>query len=88
MQRTFLGPVGDRTLFTIDLNSEVHNSMISDCSLFPSEDEVILEPNSLLEVVGTYPAGNGLTMIQMRQLMPVDPIIPYGTHPLPYLDNK
>ena len=75
---TFLGDSGDRKLFAIELDDELHNPIISDCSVFPSEDEVLLEPSTRVEVLSVFPAGNGLTIIQMKQLKPRDPIIPYG----------
>ena len=64
-------------MFIIELDEEVHNAMISDCSVYPSEDEVILEPNTRLEVVSVYRGGNGLKVIQLKQLKPTDPIVPY-----------
>ena len=45
-----LGDSGVRTLFVIDLDEEVDNAVISDCSVYPGEDEVLLEPGTRVEV--------------------------------------
>ena len=77
VENTFLGSSGDRVMFSIELDDEVHNAIISDCSVYPAEDEVILEPNTVLEVSSVYDGGSGLTVVQMKQLRPLDPIIRY-----------
>ena len=38
--------------------------------------QVLLPPNVRFEVEGVFDAGNGLTMVQCRQIKSLDPIIP------------
>lgn len=37
-------------------------------SLFPSENEILLPPNTQFEVVSRFDAGHGLTMMQCKQV--------------------
>ena len=77
VQKGFLGAVGDRCLFTIELTTW-RARLISELSLFPQESEVLLPPNTRLEVVATLDGGGGLTIIQLRELEPSDPILRFG----------
>lgn len=84
----FLGSSGERTIFSIELNKE-HNRArsIKQFSLVKSEDEIILPPNSRFEVVSHLRVGAGLVMIHLKELMSLDPILPFVdvTHTLPVL---
>ena len=70
----FTGRAGDRTLFSIELTTP-RARMIQRYSLLPSEQEVLLPPNSMFEIVGVLDAGNGMALIQMREVAPRDPIL-------------
>ena len=77
VQKAFIGAVGDRCLFTIELTTS-RARLISELSLFPQESEVLLPPNTRLEVVATLDGGGGLTIIQLKELEPSDPILRFG----------
>ena len=63
----FLGKTGKRTLFQISAKSLV---AIKDFSSLP-EEEIILLPGTILVCVGVLDAGNGLTIIQMKEKEPL-----------------
>ena len=46
-------------------------------SLHPGENEVLLPPNLEFEVEGVLPSGDGLTMLQCRQVTAVDSLLAY-----------
>jgi len=77
VQKSFIGAVGDRCLFTIELTTW-RARLISALSLFPQESEVLLPPNTRLEVVATLDGGSGLAIVQLRELEPSDPILRFG----------
>ena len=77
LMNEFLGESGDRVMFDIQL-TEASGRDISDFSMFPHEVEVLLPPNVKLEFVGNFNAGNRLTMVQLRQLPSIDPLIEFG----------
>ena len=72
----FCGSTGTRTLFSIELTTG-RARIITEFSLVPSEAEVLLPPNSRFKVVSHFDAGNGLTIIQLKELPPKDPIIDF-----------
>ena len=74
VQRQFLGQQGDRTLFEIELTTEDARS-IAPYSHNPDEKEVLLQPNTRFEVTGVVDGGNGLTVIQLKELPCRDPIL-------------
>jgi hypothetical protein len=61
----FLGKTGHRTLFHIVTTCAFN---ISAYSAMPKEDEYVLAPNSEVEVESVLDAGNGLVMVQLKQL--------------------
>merc|ERR1719272_2175672 len=63
----FMGQKGPRTLFQLELTERVGRDL-RDFSLFPSENEILLPPNMQFEVVSRFDAGNGLTMVQCKQV--------------------
>jgi len=72
----FCGSQGTRTLFSIELTTG-RARIITKFSLVPSEAEVLLPPNSRFKVVSQFDAGNGLVIIQLKELPPKDPIIDF-----------
>ena len=76
----FCGSAGTRTLFSIELTTG-RARVISMFSLVPSEAEVLLPPNSRFKVSRQLDAGNGLVIIQLKELPPKDPIIDFGSPP-------
>lgn len=72
--QTFMGTEGPRTLFTLELTESVGRDL-RDFSLFPSENEILLPPNMQFEVVSRFDAGNGLTMVQCKQVEADDAIL-------------
>ncbi len=76
----FCGSSGARTLFSIELTTG-RARVITKFSLVPSEAEVLLPPNSRFKVVSQLDAGNGLVIIQLKELPPKDPIIDFDSLP-------
>ena len=76
----FLGKTGTRTLFSIELTTGRARS-ITKFSLVPSEAEVLLPPNSRFVVLVQLDAGNGLTIIPLRELLSRDLNLPYDFVP-------
>jgi hypothetical protein len=72
----FCGSSGTRTLFSIELTTGRARS-ITKFSLVPSEAEVLLPPISRFKMLGQLDAGGGLVIIQMKELLPKDPIIDF-----------
>ena len=72
----FLGKTGPRTMFIITARSLVS---IKDFSSMP-EDELILIPSTVLQVVAVYSGGAGLTIVQMKEKEPFVPLLDY-IHP-------
>ena len=72
----FLGSSGTRTLFSIELTTG-RARVITKFSLVPSEAEVLLPPNSRFKVLGQLDAGNGLVIIQLKELPSRDPILDF-----------
>lgn len=74
--QSFLGQSGDRTMFQLELNSPVARD-ISQFSLYPNERELLLPPNVLFEVLSILNCGNGLHIIQCRQIDAEDMLLEY-----------
>lgn len=68
----FLGCTGTRTLFSIDCCSA---KSVKTFSVFPHEEEVLLPPGRQFEVKGRLDQGNGLHIIQMKEIIPKYPLI-------------
>jgi len=67
----FLGQNGNRTLFHIECTSGVD---IQKYSSLPNEAEVILLPGTYFQVCDTLDLGNGLIMVNLKQIQPPVPI--------------
>jgi hypothetical protein len=78
----FCGSSGTRTLFSIELTTG-RARVITKFSLVPSEAEVLLPPNSRFIVVALMDAGNGLVIIHLRELPPIDPILEFDDTAMP-----
>jgi hypothetical protein len=74
----FCGSSGTRTLFSIELTSG-RARVITKFSLVPSEAEVLLPPNSRFLVISQMNAGNGLVIIHLKELPPIDPILNFDS---------
>ena len=72
----FLGRNGPRTIFDITARSSVS---IKDFTSLP-EEEIILLPGTILQVIGVLDAGGGLVMIQMKEKEPFVPMLDF-VHP-------
>jgi hypothetical protein len=81
----FCGIKGTRTLFSIELTTG-RARVITKFSLVPSEAEVLLPPNSRFKVLGQLNAGNGLVIVQLKELPSRDPILDFDmpVAPAPY----
>jgi hypothetical protein len=75
----FLGRIGTRTLFNIECQSA---KSIKSFSFYPEEEEVLLPPGRQFQVIGCLNQGNGLHIIQMREIQPKFPLINPVTQPL------
>jgi hypothetical protein len=69
---TFLGPVGDRTLFSIKVHRCVN---IRKYSAIGNEDERLILPGTAFCVKSHLTLGNGLTMIQLEEDQECPPLI-------------
>jgi hypothetical protein len=74
VQNRFTGPVGLRTLFTIELTSNRGRDICA-YSAIPREQEVLLSPNTKFKVKSTFAAGAGLNMIHVVEIPATDPVI-------------
>jgi hypothetical protein len=68
----FLGVNGTRTLFTIDCHS---GKSIRNHTIYPEEEEVLLPPARQFQVMGCLNQGNGLHIIQLKEIQPKYPLI-------------
>ena len=68
----FLGQSGTRTLFTIECHSA---KSIKQYSFYPEEEEVLLPPARQFQVMGCLNQGNGLHIIQLKEIQPKFPLI-------------
>jgi hypothetical protein len=69
---TFLGPVGDRTLFSIKVHRCVN---VRRYSAIGNEDERLILPGTAFHVKSHLALGNGLTMIQLEEDRECPPLI-------------
>ena len=74
----FCGASEQRTLFIIAL-TQGRARWIADVSMVETEDEVLLPPNTRVRVDSTLDAGNGLVLVGLTELEPLDPILLFGT---------
>jgi hypothetical protein len=74
VMQTFLGESGPRTLFMLTLQPGI-GRCVKDFSLFPTENEVVLPPNTEFEVVATVNLGHELTQVQCKQIESLDMIL-------------
>ena len=70
----FVGDKGPRTMFNLELAQPLGRDL-REFSLFPSENEILLPPNTQFKVVGRFSAGNGLTILQCKQVGADDEIL-------------
>ncbi|CAF1436896.1 unnamed protein product [Adineta steineri] len=68
----YLGRSGTRTLFNIDCSSA---KSVKQYSLYPEEDEVLLPPARQFQVIDSLNSGNGLHIIQLKEIQPKFPLI-------------
>lgn len=71
---TFVGKVGPRTLFSIELGPGLGWN-IQAFSFFPKEAEVLLPPNVEFKVCSVLNAGSGFTLVHLKQIESDDFII-------------
>ncbi|CAF0809889.1 unnamed protein product [Adineta ricciae] len=72
----FLGKTGARTLFAIECKG---GKDIQQHSLFPAEDEVLLIAVRKLQVVSRLDSGNGLFIIQLKEVDSDNPLLGTST---------
>jgi len=72
----FLGKTGARTLFAIECKA---GKDIRQHSLFPTEDEVLLIAVRKLQVVSCLDSGNGLFIIQLKEVDSDNPLLGTST---------
>lgn len=72
----FLGKTGARTLFAIECKG---GKDIQQHSLFPAEDEVLLIAVRKLQVVSCLDSGNGLFIIQLKEVDSDNPLLGTST---------
>ena len=81
----FVGTDGPRTMYTIQLIEPIARKVVA-FSLYPQEDELLLPPNTGFEVVSSFDAGHGLTMVQCKQTETVDAILDLAPAPVEVSD--
>jgi hypothetical protein len=69
----FFGKTGKRTLFTIECDS---GKDIRNHSIFPTENEILLIAARQFTVLANLDTGNGLRVIQIKEIQPPFPFIP------------
>ncbi len=70
-----LGQCDPRTFFIIELTTNRARA-ISALSMVPTEAEIILPPNARFEVISVLgPSADGRLDVQLRELLPIDPIL-------------
>ncbi|CAF0795039.1 unnamed protein product [Adineta ricciae] len=70
----FVGTSGKRTIFAIECNTAKD---IREHSFYKNEDEMLLLPGRQFQVVGCLKPGNGLNIIQVREVEPPFPLISF-----------
>jgi hypothetical protein len=84
----FVGQMGTRTLFQIDCHS---GKDVKKHSFIPSENEILLLPARQFVVQGCLNSGNGLHIIQLKEVDPPHPLlepVPGVPKPLPPPKNN
>jgi hypothetical protein len=76
----FLGRTGIRTLFKIECYSA---KSIKSFSFYPEEEEVLLPPARQFQVMDCLDQGDGLHIIQLKEIQPKFPLINPVQQPLP-----
>ncbi|CAF1671904.1 unnamed protein product, partial [Adineta ricciae] len=78
-QPMYLGTTGPRTLFSIEC---FNGKDIKSHSYYKEEDEVLLLPGFYFKVVGKVQVGNGLHIIQLREVTPPFALLepPFDVH--------
>ena len=74
----FLGQEGERIMYDIELTEPLARD-IRPFSVYPSENELLLPPGFSFEIVATFSAGGGLTMVQCKQTETLDVLLDFGT---------
>lgn len=70
----FFGKTGQRTLFTIECHS---GKDIRNHSMFPTENEILLMAATQFQVISNFNPGNGLYIIQIKEIQPPFVLIPH-----------
>ncbi|CAF4179652.1 unnamed protein product, partial [Adineta steineri] len=65
----YLGNVGERTLFSIEL---INGRTIKDYSYFDTEDEILMLPGTYMEVQSQFTPAPDLHIIHLKQMVPKD----------------
>jgi len=81
----FLGKKGARTLFTIDC---YNGKDIRKHSFYPAEDEILLLPGRQFTVVACLDSGNGLYIIQLKEIEAQFPLLAPVTLPKSSIESK
>ncbi|CAF1010560.1 unnamed protein product [Adineta steineri] len=76
----FIGQSGARTLFNIDSSSA---KSIKRYSFFPADEEVLLPPARQFQVIDSLNSGNGLHIIQLKEIEPKFSLINPVPQPTP-----
>lgn len=72
----FLGSTGDRTFFTIEC---ANGKDVKKYSIVPNEDEILLPPARLFQIVSCLDQSDGLYMIQLKEIEPLHPLLEYAS---------
>jgi hypothetical protein len=75
----FMGRTGTRTLFIIESHSAKN---IKPYSFYPEEHEVLLPPARQFQVIDCLDQGNGLHLIQLKEIEPMFPLIDIVPQPM------
>ncbi|CAF3917858.1 unnamed protein product [Rotaria sp. Silwood1] len=81
----FFGKTGARTLFQIDCHT---GKNIKKHSFMPQEDEILLLPARQFEVKSCLDSGNGLHIIQIKEIDPLHPLLESVPVPSPIEPDK
>jgi hypothetical protein len=77
----FMGTTGPRTLFSLELTTN-RGRVIAEASFHSNEEEVLLPPNSRFIIESSFCSADGLTILHLKELEPLDPILDFPTAPL------
>ena len=73
VMHSFLGDVGARVLWHVQLVPPSGARSIGSFSMHATEDEVLLPPNTEFEVLSSYASADGLVIVQCKQIESEDP---------------